>query len=52
MMKGDGPAKKKKDCHTEAERLFRVGTRAFKRAWDNAITETDNTKWNKPGPKT
>ena len=47
-----GPRKKGKDDYQkEAEKQFNVGTRAFIRAWMNAVAETGNKDWSKPGPR-
>jgi hypothetical protein len=50
MRKGP-PAKAKADYEAEGKTLFSVGTRAFNRAWANAISETGNSKWSEPGRK-
>lgn len=50
MREGD-PTKAKKRYEEEAHSKFDVGTRAFNRAWDKAITDTGNADWKKPGRK-
>ncbi len=48
----NGPPKQSKDKYREeAKSLYNVGTKAFHRAWANAIAETGNNDWSKPGRK-
>jgi hypothetical protein len=47
-MKGP-PRKAKLNYQTEAIRLFGVSVRAFRRAWDNGISQTRNTAWRQSG---
>ena len=47
-----GPRDKvKADYRKEAKSQFGIGIRAFDRAWANAIKETGNKDWSKPGRK-
>lgn len=39
----------KKFYQDEAKQKYNVGTKAFNRAWANAITAIGNTNWGKPG---
>jgi hypothetical protein len=50
MSTGD-PTQAKPQYEAEAQKKFRVGKRAFIRAWDDALRATGNTRWSKPGPK-
>ena len=43
--------KRKKLYQDEAKQNYNVGTKAFNRAWANAITATGNTNWGRPGRK-
>jgi hypothetical protein len=36
---------------SEARRLFKIGSRAFGRAWDAAVEQSGNNIWRKPGRK-
>ena len=45
------PEKTKTEYRANAKENFDIGTRAFDRAWANAVTTTDNTTWITPGPK-
>ncbi len=52
LMSDDGkPEKTKTAYQTEAQGEFKIGTKAFHRAWANAIEETGNADWSKPGRK-
>ncbi len=52
LMSDDGKPEKTKTAYQSAARAeFGVGTKAFGRAWANAIEETGNTDWSKPGRK-
>ena len=52
LMSDDGkPEKTKTAYRTEAQGEFKIGTKAFLRAWANAIEETGNTVWSRPGRK-
>jgi hypothetical protein len=51
MVDGRAPSGPKRDYKTQARERFRVGSRAFGRAWDAAIQETGNTSWRAPGRK-
>lgn len=51
LMKNGDPERSKSDYRTKAVAKFGVGKRAFGRAWANAVAETSNTNWIKPGPK-
>jgi len=51
LMKNGGPKKPKDNYRQDAKRDFGVGTKAFNRAWANAIVETGNIDWKKPGRK-
>ena len=52
LMSDDGkPEKTKTAYQTEAQAEFEIGTKAFRRAWANAIEETGNTDWSTPGRK-
>lgn len=50
-MRNGPPEKTKAEYQSEARSLFKVGSNAFSRSWANAITDTGNTEWSKPGPK-
>jgi hypothetical protein len=50
MAAGD-PKRPKAHYEGEAKRRFSVGPRAFKRAWDDAVAESGNARWSKPGAK-
>lgn len=50
MRKGP-PEKNKAEYLAEAKALFEIGSKAFLRAWGNALVDTDNIEWSKPGPK-
>ena len=41
--------KSKRQYRSDAAKMFGVGARGFDRAWANAITESGNTDWSKPG---
>ena len=45
------PSRLKQEYRAEAQEKYSTGTKAFNRAWANALAATDNTKWNRPGPK-
>jgi len=45
------PSKAKDEYRKEAKALFSVGTRAFDRAWTNAISSKEALAWSKPGRK-
>lgn len=51
LMRNGPPKKLKPEYREEARQRFGVGLRPFDRAWAKAILETENTDWNKPGPK-
>ena len=51
IMKNGDPEKSKSGYRAKAVAKFGVGKRAFGRAWANAVAETGNTNWSKPGPK-
>ena len=52
LMSNDGaPDRLKSAYRFEAKSEFGVGTRAFDRAWQNAIAETGNSAWSNPGRK-
>ena len=51
LMTEGAPTKNKDAYRQEAVDTFKVGTRAFDRAWANAVGETGNTEWSHPGPK-
>jgi len=50
MQKGppEGP---KRRYQAQAKEKFGVGPKAFNRAWANAVAETGNAEWSKPGRK-
>ena len=46
----DGPKTKSKSRYRdEAKNTYGVGTRAFNKAWEEAISETGKTDWSNPG---
>ncbi len=50
LMAGDSSKTQAKvNYQQEAKSKFNVGTKAFLRAWDDAISSSKNTKWSKPG---
>jgi len=51
FMKNGDPEKSKSGYRAKAVAKFGVGKRAFGRAWANAVAETGNTNWSKPGSK-
>ena len=51
MRNGRPPEKTKAVYQSEAKDLFNTGSKAFLRSWANAIADTGNTEWSKPGPK-
>ena len=51
MSDGKQMTKSKADYRTEAQTIFKVSIRSFDRAWGNAIAETGNEDWSKPGRK-
>jgi hypothetical protein len=51
MMNAGSPTKGKSTYQAEAIERFGVGSRAFIRAWANAIAESGNSEWSKPGRK-
>lgn len=51
LMKAGPPKKRKPEYRTEAKALYDVGSRAFRRAWANAVAETGNNDWSRSGPK-
>ena len=52
LMSDDGkPEKAKAAYKTEAQGKYSVGSKAFGRAWTDAIKETGNTTWSNPGRK-
>ena len=51
LMEAGPPEKRKVDYQEEAATLFEVGTKAFGRSWANAVAETRNVDWTRPGPK-
>lgn len=51
MQNGSDPQKPKTDYEREAKNTYGVGSRAFGRAWRNAIEATRNDLWAKPGRK-
>jgi hypothetical protein len=50
-MKAGKPTKTREEYRAEAADKFKVGSRAFSRAWANAIAEAKNLEWRKPGPR-
>ncbi len=51
MQGGKPPEMPKDDYQKKAQEGFAVSQRGFVRAWANAIKETGNLDWSKPGPK-
>lgn len=51
LMCSGKPTMSRPKYQEEAVRLFGVGSRGFLRAWGNAITDTGNEDWKKPGRK-
>ena len=51
LMRGGEPTKPKSEYLLEAQALHGVGTKAFQRAWRDAVTDTGNATWSKPGRK-
>jgi hypothetical protein len=51
LMNKASPTKPKAEYLADAKEKFGVGTRAFLRAWDQAVIETGKTEWSKPGRK-
>ena len=51
MSSNSKPEKAKKYYRTDANNKYKVGLRAFDRAWANALKETGNTNWSKRGRK-
>jgi hypothetical protein len=52
LMSGNSrPDRLKSAYRDDARDEFNVGTKAFDRAWGNAVAETGNTAWSRPGPK-
>ena len=51
MSDGKFPQKSKPAYRAEAKAEFKTGTKAFDRAWGNAIADTGNAAWSKSGPK-
>ena len=52
LMSDDGkPEKTKTAYQTEAQGEFKIGAKAFRRAWASAIEETGNAYWSRPGRK-
>jgi len=51
MSNNSNQDKGKKLYQDEARQAHKVGTKAFIRAWSNAITATGNTNWGRPGRK-
>ncbi len=51
LMENGEPTQAKPHYREQAENEFSVGTHAFDRAWGNAIAETGNTAWSRPGRK-
>jgi hypothetical protein len=45
------PTQAKRQYEAEARKRFRVGIRAFNRAWSDAVKATGNTRWSSPGRK-
>lgn len=52
MSCGKPKTKKKSEYQKEAFNQFGVGTKPFTRAWANAVSDTENSNWSKPGPRT
>ena len=51
LMRSGNPIQAKRQYEAEARKKFRVGTRAFNRAWAEAVRATANTRWSTPGRK-
>lgn len=51
LMRVGPPTKNKGNYRKTAQREFEVGTKVFDRAWANAVAESGNNKWMRPGPK-
>ena len=51
MQDNSKPEKSRDEYKKEALPKFKIGERAFQRAWSGAIQETGNANWSKPGPK-
>ena len=51
MADGSVPDRPKQEYRAEAQKEYSVGTKAFNRAWANALVKTGNTNWSRPGPK-
>jgi len=51
MMKAGSPKKAKVEYAKDAKSQFKVGSKAFGRAWGAATAEADAPKWSKPGRK-
>ncbi len=51
MQGGTPPEMPKDDYLKEAQERFAVSQRGFVRAWANAVKESGNSDWSKPGPK-
>jgi hypothetical protein len=51
LMKRRDPEASKADYLAEAKQRFGVGERAFGRAWANAVVDSENHAWTKPGRK-
>ena len=51
MSKGSTPDRPKSKYRLEAKEEFGVGTKAFDRAWHDAIIKTGNVEWSKAGRK-
>ena len=45
------PEKAKSEYAEAAKKKFKIGTKAFIRAWAGAVEETKNTGWSRPGRK-
>ena len=51
MGENSKPEKSKADYLMDALEEFKVSKRAFDRAWANAVSDTGNANWSKPGPR-
>jgi hypothetical protein len=51
LMGAGPPTKNRAEYQAEAEKRFGIGSRGFNRAWANAVVNTGNTDWVKPGRK-
>jgi hypothetical protein len=51
LMRNGSPSKSRSLYQAEAIKKFGVGARSFARAWENAVKETGNKGWSKPGRK-